>query len=430
MNDDATGAGTGLTWEDAFNYVQEAADVATSGENIWVAEGTYTKLPGADPSDSVLVMVEGVKVYGGFIGNEVLFRERGDPADHPTILDGEDTSYHVVIGASNVRLDGFTITGGNASEGDCEDDNSNGAGMFNKNVADVKVHNCIFIDNFASGYGGGMSNLVFLNEFDCLPVISNCAFINNTAGDGNKKRGYGGGMYNLNCDPIVIGCVFMGNTAVGYMRGSGGGMRNEYFACPTIVHCDFIGNSAGNATYYGAGGGMSNDRAFPTITNCIFRGNSSTSMGGGISTDNEARLDITNCTFSGNSSIDGGGVHVDDGSHVTLLNCILWGDSAPNGPELMMDGHWGSNGAGTSILTVDWSDVEGGPEAVNRSANYAILKWRYENNIDGDPLFVSPTDLHLSEGSPCIDSGRQDAEYNDPDGSRNDMGAYGGPWAE
>ena len=62
-----------------------------------------------------------------------------------------------------------------------------------------------------------------------------------------------------------------------------------------------------------------------------------------------------------------------------------------------------------------------------------------EGNIDEDPLFVAPTtgdgadynglsaSWWLQAGSPCINAGNPDAMYNDPDGSRNDMGAYGGP---
>ncbi len=44
-----------------------------------------------------------------------------------------------------------------------------------------------------------------------------------------------------------------------------------------------------------------------------------------------------------------------------------------------------------------------------------------------DPLFISEDDLHLFELSPCINSGNPSPEFNDPDGSRNDQGAYGGP---
>jgi parallel beta-helix repeat protein len=48
--------------------------------------------------------------------------------------------------------------------------------------------------------------------------------------------------------------------------------------------------------------------------------------------------------------------------------------------------------------------------------------------ISADPLFVEPL-YHLGNGSPCRDTGHPGPEYFDPDGTRNDMGAYGGPSA-
>ena len=37
--------------------------------------------------------------------------------------------------------------------------------------------------------------------------------------------------------------------------------------------------------------------------------------------------------------------------------------------------------------------------------------------------------FRLLAGSPCINRGHPDPVYNDPDGTRNDMGAFGGPGA-
>jgi hypothetical protein len=51
-----------------------------------------------------------------------------------------------------------------------------------------------------------------------------------------------------------------------------------------------------------------------------------------------------------------------------------------------------------------------------------------EGDIESNPTFVNyPTDLHLAPGSPCIDAGRIGFDYYDCDGTRNDMGVYGGP---
>jgi hypothetical protein len=61
--------------------------------------------------------------------------------------------------------------------------------------------------------------------------------------------------------------------------------------------------------------------------------------------------------------------------------------------------------------------------------------WKTQNyphdstNISADPMFVNDTsDYHLQEFSPLIDSG--DPNINDKDGSRSDIGLYGGPFGE
>ncbi len=51
------------------------------------------------------------------------------------------------------------------------------------------------------------------------------------------------------------------------------------------------------------------------------------------------------------------------------------------------------------------------------------------NNIYQDPIFFDlvESNYYLQSGSPCIDSGITGFEYEDLDGTRNDMGIYGGP---
>jgi len=51
-------------------------------------------------------------------------------------------------------------------------------------------------------------------------------------------------------------------------------------------------------------------------------------------------------------------------------------------------------------------------------------------NLKLNPLFVNEEvgNYHLAENSPCVDKGHPDGRYNDVDGSRNDLGIYGGPF--
>ncbi len=65
----------------------------------------------------------------------------------------------------------------------------------------------------------------------------------------------------------------------------------------------------------------------------------------------------------------------------------------------------------------------------NAEGNYGPGIDPGEGDIFTDPMFIdeSSGDFRLQGSSPCIDAGDPDPAYNDPGGSRNDMGAYGGP---
>ena len=102
--------------------------------------------------------------------------------------------------------------------------------------------------------------------------------------------------------------------------------------------------------------------------------------GAGIYLDNSNPV-ISNCTIQTNQADIGGGMYNESSSSPTVTNCILWED---NGGEIVDD---------NSLPLVTFSDIEGGYPGTG--------------NINEDPLFAdAPSgNLHLSAGSPCIDTG-------------------------
>ena len=88
-----------------------------------------------------------------------------------------------------------------------------------------------------------------------------------------------------------------------------------------------------------------------------------------------------------------------------------------------LNGSWGIRSEGTAICS--YSDVW------NHDRNYVGLSPGV-GDISTSPLFVDSlrSDFHLQPGSPCVNTGNPDPAYNDLDGSRNDMGAFGGPFAD
>jgi hypothetical protein len=62
----------------------------------------------------------------------------------------------------------------------------------------------------------------------------------------------------------------------------------------------------------------------------------------------------------------------------------------------------------------------------NNNPNYSGGATAGTGELSADPLFVDPTqdDYTLRPDSPCIDAGDSDPSFNDPDGTRNDIGAF------
>lgn len=451
---DASGNDDGSSWDDAFTTLQDALVIAASGDEIWVAEGTYYPDEGASQTDgdrnSKFQIPSGVKVYGGFSTYEASFSER-EPNENIVTLSGDlnqddettgitDNAYHVVYfrnASSETILDGFTITAGNANG---SDPRSNGGGILNDgsgsgNSSSPQIIDCKINNNYAD-YGGALYSDA-TDGGNTSSVIINCELNNNEATRGGAL--FGVGALSGTVEPIFTNCTFNNNYVsvrggAIYIYGIQGG------CAPEFIHCIISGNTAGD---YGGAAQIKGQSTGGTCTakfvNCAITGNIATNnYGGGLYIN--ARLDGTNnsefinCVISGNEATNGGGIYFDGADATpTITNSIIWNNNATTSGNQIYNS--------SANPTYSYCDIESSGGSASWDAS---LGADGGNNIDTDPLFVSepdyvtaPTttgDVHLYNGSPCLDAGNNSAntETEDLEGNSRiqnttiDLGPYEG----
>lgn len=389
VDKNASGAGNGHSWEDAYTDLQSALAVSACYQT-WVASAFYYPTSGSDRTISFNIL-PGAQVYGGFDGTETALDER-DPAAHVTWLSGDigaggtqtDNSYHVVTmngnGGSIVTdttvLDGFTITAGYANGAGNEGRGGgllcNGLGAVDHDCSPT-LHQLNFVANYAMIGGGGVSNSGGF-QGRSSPTFTEVTFANNTAGI------WGGAVYN---------------------DGSYGGLSSPTLIDVTFLENNVLGTGGGAIANIGTDGGNSS----PVLGNVTIAGNSGP-KGGAIYndafTDGTSSPKLANVTVFDNSAQSGGAIYssaADGGtSAATLDNVILWGNTAyVEGPEI-----WLADGASS---TLNNSLVQGGCDSIAG----AICG---TGNLDSDPMLG---DLRFNGGftqtmalppeSPAIDAG-------------------------
>lgn len=302
-----------------------------AGDVFWVAKGIY-RPSGEKDLNASFVLKEGVKLYGGFKGDEASLESRRPEVDVTVLtgdLDGDDkrdgngatpkagdivgeNSYTVVRSSKCTAaavLDGFTVCGGIGEKGKVE----NHAGGMHNIESSPTITRCVFSGNKAVRYmgsGGGMCNSNGSN-----PVISYCTF----SGNMSDPVKCAGGMYNGSSSPTVTHCAFSGN--IGYA----GGMLNDG-GNPVITQCNFSDNEAGPGRAHG--GGMYNGRGKPLVSHCIFSRNKTSiqfSSGGGMHNAEKSEAVVTHCTFSENTALKGygGGMFNMGTSRPTIAYCTF-----------------------------------------------------------------------------------------------------------
>ena len=219
-----SGTGDGSSWANASADLQAMINASGADDQVWVAAGIYK--PTAYPTgcgscgttrNYTFHVKDGVKIYGGFFGNQNNPPARQIPA-HNTILSGDigiegvntDNVFHVVLasapssGGIGVTIDGFTISGGNADGSVSITVNGNdiirnrGGGIYTYGGTNTLTNNTL--TGNTADYGGGI-----------VADFSNNTLTNNTLA-GNIASILGGGIYTGGGTNTLSNNIFWGNT--------------------------------------------------------------------------------------------------------------------------------------------------------------------------------------------------------------------------
>jgi len=306
--------------------------------------------------------------------------------------------------------------------------------------------------NVAGGVGGGITMIGAGGGFDTCQLVDNTAVefggglyveglggfsMTNSIFDANIVTGAdtaGGGVYAV--DPGDM--WFAGNLVTGHSAVLGAGML-VWDGFPNIVANDFIANSAtdsggglaitsGNipawieANFFGGniaaddGAGLYsfNATAADVNRNIFIENVATTGVGGGAYLS--GAVDLVNNNFVCDTAVQGGGAYFEVSASVDIRNNVF-DSNLGNGAEAAIAG-----------ITADYNDAYA--NSASDWVNIAVGT----GNLTDDPLFIDVScdgdfyndDYRLLGGatsSTLIDAGDPSATYNDPGGSRNDIGA-------
>jgi parallel beta-helix repeat protein len=226
-----------------------------------------------------------------------------------------------------------------------------------------------------------------------------------------------------------------------------------------VYNCELVNNEDGGIYCYANG---------CTVSKCTMHDNGVPWSGAGIWLRGDS-TSIDSCTFYHCRSVAGGGaIHVDRVDGLTLSYSIGYENSTGShgggfiyvyeSPNVVLvnntivDNSADNRGSAIAIWESGTVELRNNIVAFNESA-YGV--WSFSTTVVNEyndvfanygpygeaadyfglvpgtgafsenPMFTDPfgSDFHLVSGSPCIDAGDPDPQYNDPDGTRNDVGA-------
>lgn len=211
--------------------------------------------------------------------------------------------------------------------------------------------------------------------------------------------------------------------------GSRGGGIYIQNSSGTLQNLRVIGNQASN----NGSGIYVSDSSGLTLRNIVVTDNSSSSS------NDPGQVEITNSDVNFFNNVvamgDNNGVQLEDGSGGTYENNIFYENGSPGFGAGLADLDTETTATIQYNIAFDNSETDyflNGMSLSSTEANELLPDDQIANNFSADPLFQDPNtnNFFLQSSSPAVQAGDPSSSFNNPDGNRNTIGAYGGPEGE
>lgn len=451
-----------VTPGDAATTMADALAAAGEGDSLLVESTTFVT--------TSLIVTKGVTLSGAWTGG---FTGR-DVNGAKTTLDFSSGNILFTTGASEGMIEGFILENGTGTP-----DIVPTAGDFGGAVkiynSTVKIAYCEIRQCQATG-GGGFGGGGGVFGYGSTVTIENSSIHDNTAT-------YGAGVYLYDCSAALSDNILADNTvAISTVSPVGAGIALEQCNVVTLTDNTIDGNTGGieggglwiknsagvvvdggvisynAASFSGAGSHASKSEV--DFTGVTFTRNTSSALGGGVALNDSSDAELSGCEFLWNTGLIGGGVYAASATVVVRHNLFLGNAGTNTGGALYVSAAVGGEVAGNTLdrcsgaaaggMTLANSAIDVYNNIVSNSTGHGIaciggaatLLYNDVWNSSGDdyngctpgggsfsldPAFVdtAAADYHLGVHSAAIDAGRPGASYDDPDGSRGDLGWFG-----